>query len=65
MSYFNLADAFKEFRDTEKIDRQMLMKIIEEMFWALLKKTYDKYGTLEYFDVNVNTDRGEVDIFVR
>lgn len=63
MSYFNLADAFKEFRDTEKIDRQMLMKIIEEMFWALLKKTYDKYGTLEYFDVNVNTDRGEVDIF--
>lgn len=63
MAYFNLADAFKEFRDTEKVDRQVLMKIIEDMFVALIKKKYDKYGTLDYFDITVNTERGELDIF--
>lgn len=63
MAYFNLADAFKEFRDTENVDRQMLMKIIEEMFMAMIKKKYDKYGTLDYFDITINTERGELDIF--
>ena len=60
MVSFNLIDAFQEFKDEENIDRPTLMKVVEDVFKTLLRK---KYGTDENFDVIVNAEKGDLEIF--
>lgn len=62
MSSINLIDSFSEFKDAENIDRPTLMKVIEDVFKTLLRK---KYGTDENFDVIVNDQTGDLEIFRR
>jgi len=62
MSSINLIDSFQEFKDAENIDRPTLMKVIEDVFKTLLRK---KYGTDENFDVIVNDQTGDLEIFRR
>jgi N utilization substance protein A len=62
MSSINLIDSFQDFKDAENIDRPTLMKVIEDVFKTLLRK---KYGTDENFDVIVNDQTGDLEIFRR
>lgn len=62
MASINLIEAFQEFRDDENIDRSTLMKVVEDVFKTLLKK---KYGSDENFDVIVNAEKGDLEIFRR
>ncbi len=60
MEKINLVDTFSEFKEFKNIDREMMMAILEEVFRHMLKK---KYGTDDNFDIIVNIDRGDLEIW--
>src|ERR1700744_4939336 len=62
MASINLIDSFQEFKDAENIDRPTLMKVLEDVFKTLLRK---KYVSDENFDVIVNDQTGDLEIFRR
>lgn len=62
MASINLMEAFQEFKDAENIDRPTLMRVVEDVFKTLLRK---KYGGDENFDVIVNAEKGDLEIFRR
>jgi len=62
MASINLIDAFQDFKDSESIDRPTMMKVVEEVFKALLRK---KYTSDENFDVIVNAEKGDLEIIRR
>jgi N utilization substance protein A len=62
MSSINLIDSFSEFKDAENIDRPTLIKVIEDVFKTLLRK---KYYHDDNFDVIVNDQTGDLEIFQR
>ncbi len=62
MASINLIESFQDFKDAENIDRPTLMKVIEDVFKTLLRK---KYGSDENFDVIVNDQTGDLEIFRR
>ena len=55
-----IIESFSEFKDEKNIDRVTLMAIIEEAFRNQLLK---KYGTDENFDIIVNPDKGDLEIW--
>jgi transcription termination/antitermination protein NusA len=62
MARINLIDSFQEFKEAENIDRPTLMKVMEDVFKTLIRK---KYGSDESFDVIVNDQKGDLEIFRR
>ncbi len=60
MASINLIESFQEFKDAENIDRPTLMKVMEDVFKTLIRK---KYGSDENFDVIVNDQKGDLEIF--
>ena len=56
----NLIDTFKDFKETKNIDRTTLVSVIEDSFRNVLQKTY---GSDENFDVIVNPDKGDFEIY--
>ena len=60
MEGVNLIESFSEFKDIKNIDRATLMSIIEDVFRNMLVK---KYGSDKNFDIIVNPDKGDVEIF--
>ena len=62
MASINLIESFQEFKDAEGIDRPTLMKVMEDVFKTLIRK---KYGSDENFDVIVNDQKGDLEIFRR
>src|SRR6476646_1375487 len=62
MASINLIEAFQEFKDAENIDRPTMMKVVEDVFKTLLRK---KYGSDDNFDVIVNAEKGDIEIFRR
>jgi N utilization substance protein A len=62
MSSINLIESFQEFKEAENIDRPTLMKVLEDVFKTLLRK---KYGSDDNFDVIVNDQTGDLEIFRR
>jgi len=56
----NLVETFAEFKEFKNIDREMLMVILEDVFRHMLEK---KYGTDENFDIIVNIDKGDLEIW--
>src|SRR6476659_7638553 len=62
MASINLIEAFQEFKDAENIDRPTLMRVVEDVFKTLLRK---KYGSDDNFDVIVNAEKGDLEIFRR
>lgn len=55
----NLIETFAEFKDIKSIEREALMRILEEVFRSALSK---KYGADAQFEVIVNVDRGDLEI---
>ncbi len=60
MESINLIESFSEFKEIKNIDRATLMSIIEDVFRSMLVK---KYGSDENFDIIVNPDRGDIEIW--
>ncbi|MCB0459662.1 MAG: transcription termination factor NusA [Flavobacteriaceae bacterium] len=60
MENIALIESFSEFKDDKSIDRVTLMAILEEVFRAALKK---KYGSDDNFDIIINPDKGDLEIW--
>jgi N utilization substance protein A len=60
MENINLVESFSEFKEFKNIDRETMMRIIEDVFRSMLVK---KYGTDENFDITVNIDKGDLEIW--
>ena len=56
----SLIDTFKEFKETKHIDRTTLVSVIEDSFHNVLQK---QYGSDENFDVIVNPENGDFEIW--
>ena len=56
----SMFDSFKEFKDTKNIDRTTLMSVLEECFRNVIAKIF---GSDENFDVIVNPDKGDFEIY--
>ncbi|WP_347050439.1 transcription termination factor NusA [Flavobacterium olei] len=62
MENLALIDSFSEFKDNKLIDRVTLMAILEDVFRNALKK---KYGSDDNFDIIINPDKGDMEIWRR
>ncbi len=60
MNSAGLVDSFSEFKEFKNIDRPTMMKVLEDVFKTLLRK---KYGSDQNFDIIVNTDKGDLEIW--
>ncbi|HCY43592.1 MAG TPA: transcription termination/antitermination protein NusA [Prolixibacteraceae bacterium] len=60
METLNLIDTFAEFKELKNIDRATMMSVLEDVFKNVLEKTY---GTDENFDVIINIDKGDFEIW--
>lgn len=56
----SMLDSFKEFKETKNIDRTTLVSVLEESFRNVLAKIF---GSDENFDVIVNPDKGDFEIY--
>ena len=60
MEAINLIDSFAEFKELKNIDRATLMRVLEDIFRNMLIK---RYGTDENFDIIINIDKGDLEIW--
>jgi len=60
MEHINLIDTFSEFKELKSIDRVTLIRVLEDSFRSVLVKLF---GTDENFDVIINTDKGDFEIW--
>lgn len=60
MENLALIESFSEFKDDKLIDRVTLMAILEEVFRNTLKR---KFGTDDNFDIIINPDKGDLEIW--
>ena len=54
-----MIETFKEFKETNNIDRTTLVSVLEESLRNVLAK---QFGSDENFDVIVNPDKGDLEI---
>lgn len=60
MDNIALIESFGDFKDEKNIDRITLMAILEESLQAVLRR---KYGSDDNFDIIVNPDKGDLEIW--
>ncbi|MCK6640599.1 MAG: transcription termination factor NusA [Bacteroidia bacterium] len=60
MENINLIESFSEFKEMKNIDRATLMSILEDVFRSMIRK---RWGSDENFDVIVNPERGDLEIW--
>jgi len=60
MENVNLIDTFSEFKELKNIDRPTMMSVLEDVFRGMLAK---KYGSADNFDIIVNIDKGDFEIW--
>ena len=56
----NLIDTFAEFKELKNIDRATMMSVLEDAFRSVLVR---QFGTDENFDVIINIDKGDFEIW--
>ena len=56
----NLIETFSEFKETKNIDRTTMVGVLEESFRSVIAKLFDSD---ENFDVIVNPDKGDFEIY--
>ncbi len=56
----NLFESFNEFNSEKSIDKATLVSVLEECFRSVIAKTY---GTDENYDIIVNPDKGDFEIY--
>ena len=60
MEVENLIESFSEFKEVKNINRETMMNILEDVFKGVLAKKYDEEGN---FDVIINVDKGDLEIW--
>ncbi len=60
MHNLNLIDTFSEFKELKNIDRATMMSVIEDAFRSAMRKLF---GTDENFDIIINPDKGDFEIW--
>ncbi|PVX52121.1 NusA antitermination factor [Balneicella halophila] len=60
MDSINLIESFSEFKELKNIDRETMMRVLEDVFRNTLEK---RFGTDENFDVIINPDKGDLEIW--
>jgi N utilization substance protein A len=60
MENVNLIDTFSEFKELKNIDRPTMMSVLEDVFRGMLAK---KYESADNFDIIVNIDKGDFEIW--
>lgn len=60
MDNLNLISNFAEFKELKNIDKSTMIGVLEDVFRHLLIKTY---GTDENFDIIINADKGDLEIW--
>jgi N utilization substance protein A len=60
MEQLNLVETFSEFKEFKNIDRETMMRILEEVFKHMLTK---RFGSADNFDIIVNIDKGDLEIW--
>ncbi len=55
-----LIESFAEFAKTKNIDRPTMIRVVEDVFRTMIRKVYN---TDENFDVIINTDKGDLEIW--
>jgi len=60
MENLNLIETFAEFKELKNIDRATMMSVLEDVFRGMMLKMY---GTDENFDIIINIDKGDFEIW--
>lgn len=60
MDNLNLISNFAEFKELKNIDKSTMISVLEDVFRHLLIKTYE---TDENFDIIINADKGDLEIW--
>ena len=60
MEVENLIESFSEFKEVKNIDRETMMNILQDVFKSVLAKKYEEQGD---FDVIINVDKGDLEIW--
>jgi transcription termination/antitermination protein NusA len=60
MEASSLIESFSEFAKQKNIDRPTMIKILEDVFRAMIRK---KFESDENFDIIINTDKGDLEIW--
>lgn len=55
-----IAEAFSQIVREKNIDRELLSEILEQIILSMIKK---KYGTSDNFDIFVNLEKGEIEVY--
>jgi len=60
MNTISLIDSFADFKEQKNIDRVTMMHILEDVIRGMIVR---KYGEVDNFDLIVNVDKGDLEIF--
>jgi len=60
MDNINLIESFSELKDVKSIDKESMIKVMQEVFKTIIIK---KYGSSENFDIIVNPNKGDLEIW--
>ena len=60
MENINLVESFSKFKEFKNIDRETMMRILEDVFRSMLIK---KYESDDNYDIIVNIDKGDLEIW--
>jgi N utilization substance protein A len=60
MDNINLIESFSELKDVKNIDKESMIKVMQEVFKTIIVK---KYGSSENFDIIVNPNKGDLEIW--
>ena len=60
METLGLIESFQEFKEFKNIDRETMMRVLEDVFRSMILK---KYGSDENFDIIINIDKGDLEVW--
>ena len=60
MDNINLVESFSELKDIKNIDKESMIKVMQEVFRTIIVK---KYGSSDNFDIIVNPNKGDLEIW--
>lgn len=60
MENLNLVESFSEFKEYKNIDRETMMRILQDVLRGILEKRYEN---ADNFDITVNIDKGDLEIW--
>ena len=60
METVGLIESFQEFKEFKNIDRETMMRILEDVFRGMIQK---KYGSDDNYDFIINIDKGDLEVW--